>query len=367
MQILQGYLAAIPTIEKDRITNIVKSILKENKVYEFTNLENYSLKTSEDNIDFSRKPSDTYNNIFLNTNMDLSVLNLLLNELDNQIISYDILIESLLKEVNKDIELVEAEIDKIENTYYYNESEFNEDFKSNVRFETSTSNNRYLYQDRDGNIKNPVSLNNKRISLRVTEKNDLLRNNRGQTSAKIKITNYQGLPIETINIPENAIDNSSFTYWDASSLQDKRIELGYNQWEKYGHYIDFTILLSKFTHINEISFNHVSNFNIDICQVYIDGQPTLENPVKVTDKFTLTLEDKYGEEVRFVIRQRTYSVGEVTINEKLKDMEDLWNTAYQIKSYNPQNTVRDFDYYHNKYKNEIKTVIHNLIAGETYE
>ena len=101
MKILQGYLASIPKIEKEHITNIVNSLLKDNKVFEFTSLENYSIKTSENDIDFSKKPSDTYNSMFTNVNIDINILNMLLNELDNQVISYDVLIESFLKEIDK--------------------------------------------------------------------------------------------------------------------------------------------------------------------------------------------------------------------------------------------------------------------------
>lgn len=367
MKILEGYLAAIPKIEQERIVSLVNSILKENKLYEFNELKNYSLTVNINNIDLTKKPSDTYNSILSNAYIDINALNLLLNELDNQIFSYDILIESLLKEVNKDIEIIETEINKIKESYYYNEDEIKDEFNNNNLIESSNSSNRSLFQDRDGKIKNPVSLYNKKISLRVQDKKDLIRKYNGKTSAKIEILNYQGLPIETINIPENAIDNSTFTYWDASSLQDDRIELGYKDFKNYGHYIDFVILLPKFSHINEINLSHLSKFNIDICQIYIDNEPILLEPKQIFNKASYTIDGKYGEEVRFVLRQRNYYIEDVTINEKQKDMNDLWNTAYKIKNYNPQNTIRDFDYYYNKYKQETKTIIHNLMAGDIYE
>ena len=367
MKILEGYLASIPKIEQNRIISTVNSILKQNRLHEFNELKDYSLTVNINNIDLTRKPSDTYNSILSNAYIDVNALNLLLNELDNQIFSYDILIESLLKEVNKDIEIIEAEINKIKESYYYNEDEIEDEFNNNNLIEVSTSNNQFLFQDRDGKIKNPASLYNKKISLRIQDKQDLIRKNNGKTSAKIEVLNYQGLPIETINIPENAIDNSTFTYWDVSSLQDSRIELGYKDFEKYGHYIDFVVLLPKFSHINEIGLSHLSKFNIDICQIYIDNEPILLESQQISNKVSYTIEDKYGEEVRFILRQRNYSIEDIVINEKQKDMDDLWNTAYKIKNYNPQNTIRDFDYYYNKYEKEIKTIIHNLIAGDTYE
>lgn len=351
----------MPTWQRQDLKKYLQVLFKQNNVSDFKLTENYSLKTETNQMRFDSKPSDTYNSIFNNVDTDIKVLYNIINALSNQVYNYDLLIESLVKNVDRDIDSIKSLIKQEQ--YKRNDVEelLVEDF-ANVEFaETMDTETAYLFCDRDSKTLSSCSFN-ETCTLHVKESNNLLLGNDGTVLSKIIVTGYQGLPNKTIHEPSKAIDNSLFSLWDAGHLSDKRIELGYSIFNSYGHYIDFTILLPKYTNITEINLTHSSEFPIDVCQIFVNDKPVLSEPIQVDNRFWQILNNAYGEEIRFIIAQRNYSAGYYTSNAKQEDLEDLWYKAYRTSKYDETNSNKDFDYYWEKYKKSIKNYISKLIG-----
>ena len=362
MKFLKGYLSALPTWQKQELKQYLQAMFKPNKVSAFNLSDNYVLKTNSSHIRFDRKPSDTYNSIFNYVDEDIKVLYALINALSNQVTSYDLLIESLIKEVDKDIQTVQNLIDQEQNKHGDMTNCLIEDFAHVENAEQHNSDTAYLFCDR--NSKSLSSCNTKNMcTLNIKESINLLTGNDGLPMAKIKVGGYQGLPNKSIDTPSKAIDGSMFSCWDAGHISEQRLEQGYRDFQLYGHYIDFTILLSKHTNISEVSLTHTSSFPLDVCQIFINQTPILDEPLSVETAIKKMVNNLYGEEVRIILAQRNYTTGPVTYNTKQDDMDDLWNTAYGIEKFDLTYEKKDFDYYWDKYSKAIRGYLHTLVKG----
>lgn len=362
MKFLKGYLSALPTWQKQELKNYLKTLFKSNKINAFNLTDNYVLKTSPNQIQFDRKPSDTYNSIFRYVDEDVNTLYALINTLSNQVTSYDLLIESLLKEVDKDIQTVQNLIEQEKSKRGDMAECLIEDFSYVENAEQYSSDTAYLFCDRNAKALSSCDMKNM-CTLNIKNSTNLLVGNDGLPIAKIKIGGYQGIPNKSVDTPDKAIDGSIFSCWDAGHIADQKLEQGYRDFIFYGHYVDFTILLPKYTNITEISLTHSSSFPLEVCQIFINQVPILDKPVSVDVMMKKITNNLYGEEVRIILAQRHYTASHITYNDKKEDLEDLWNEAYGIEQFDLMQTKKDSNYYWNKYSKSIRGYIRTLIKG----
>jgi hypothetical protein len=365
MTYLQGYLASIPEWEKAKIVEELNKLYIEDNDYNISLNEEYSLATDKSVVDFDVRPSTTYNSVFYNVEKDINTFNSLINALHNSIENLDSLIEAIFMEMDIDITELQKTIRETKLKLNYNEESIEDDFSSSLKVEQPTLANEYLFQDRDGaSLLQGLILDNQ-LTLIETKTEDLLHKENGKIKAKILLKDYRGPLVDSINTIDNAIDYNSHTYWEASSFMLNKLEMPYKEFSEHGHYVEAKILLPKMALISVISLSHSSAFPINICDIYVDGIPVLESPITITKNISIPLTEIYGEEISIIFFQPNYTLEDIEINDKEKDIDSLFNKAYGIKEYSKEDKTT-FEYYAKKYYSEIKNLITQWKAGKLH-
>lgn len=362
MKYLEGYLSAIPEFEKKNIINELNKLFqKDDKDNTFNLNKPYNIQSSDSTIDFGKKPSDTYNSVFSSVDADVQVFNSIINSLSNNINALDELIEALIEEINLDISNTQNIIDNIQLKFTYNQELVKDTFINEQNIETQNLSTRYLYQDRDETFLNKCSYDNE-LTLQEIKNEDLLHKPNGKTAAKIILNDYRGPLNETDHVIEKAIDNNQYTYWEASAFMMEPLDMPFNSIDEKGHFLEIKIILPKYTNISELVFSHTSAFPLTIYSIMVGGANILSKPVIVDESYKFPLINKIDGKITIVINQPNYILKTIVSNEKEKEIDELWNKAYDVKDYSMANR-KTFDYYYNKYKNTIKTFILKWKAG----
>jgi hypothetical protein len=346
---LQGYLSSIPPSEYNNIITYLEqnmankvSMSEEELKYMLSELakQKKPLTQSTETIP-DEKPSDTYNRFYNLVSIDIAYLYEIINALYNSIDNYTYLSASYFSDIKSEMDKLESKIKefKARRDYDNNTIVVTETFKNTESFEKYNSDTAYLFVDRDGTQLVPVDIihNNTddMITLHVNSVKDLLHNKSGKTIAMIKVLDYRGIPTDTYNTPEYAIDNSDVSYWECSVVSDEPINIPMDDLEPGGAYIKFKIYLTKVHKISEISITPFCIYPVEICKITIGDQEvlsTLTNPNNISEStMTFNIRPVTSDEIEIVMRQKNHTYDIIRTNSKIEEAEELWNSLINLK------------------------------------
>ncbi len=359
---IQGYLSSIPQSEKDNILNFIKAHIstKFNIPASEANLYLERLLSQSqitDNLDLPKKedsPLQSYNNLYSKIDIDLNYLFKVINSFYSVVESYKLLSESYIESVQVDLDKISSSIDNFKEKIISNEDIIiTESFTNNSVAEQINEQNAYLFLDRDGSSTyTTLNRNNHKgshISLSYIKTDDLLHDEYGKAKAIINILDFKGMPVESNNSINKAVDNNIDSYWDCSTILDERITSNYMNYDIPGAYMKFRILLSKTYDISEITINPFCIHPMDICSITLDGREIINNPIRI-DKPTDVYEgSSNADEIVFTIRQRHYTNEIISKNDKKEEIKDIQNKI--ISSYASEEDISN--YFTDKHTDEI--------------
>lgn len=242
---LKGYLQVLPEFQRKTIKDI---IVENQDLFEIKNVSDDEFKKLMDQLakdheqltkfiaQYQKLDPDLWNNFFSNLYIDLNLMFLESNLSESAIVNYHRIFESIISDLKKEIDKLSQRIDELK---LVNEGEEglivkSYDFTTKGQMETDRGKYGHLFQDRDGTqVSNVVIERNHDqyfAALGKRSETDCLKNQSGQPTAKIKVIDRRGKPIEMTKNPEryavsNSIDGSNETYWAEVVLADEPIKM----------------------------------------------------------------------------------------------------------------------------------------------
>ena len=245
---LQGYLKVLPESQRMKIEEIIRENQEvltsqtEERVQfeeEFTEVIRRLAEDHEPATSFipqlDRLDPDKYNEFYSSVYMDLNMLFLESELIESAIVNYDRIFEGILSDLRKEVEALKARVDSLRLTAEGEDGliikQF--DFTTKAQMETDTKTYAHLFRDRDGSAI-PLAVIERNqdqyyLSIGKTLEVDCLRNEKGETTAKIEIVDRRGIPVKLTGEEagryriENAIDGSLDTYCGEVILTDNPI------------------------------------------------------------------------------------------------------------------------------------------------
>lgn len=242
---LKSYLEVLPESQRRRI----EEVLKENEdLYsirsvteeEFRELvqrliaDHESLTTRIFQVD--KLDEDLFNAFFSNAHIDLNMLFLEHKLAEAAATNYERLFDGILDELNKEVKALRNRVTTLRLTSEGEDGLIVKkySFEDQSQMETDREKYGHLFVDRDGTPIADVAMERTHdqyyIVLGKTKEIDCIRDENGQPTATIEITERRGVPVQITDRPEryalkNAIDGSMETYWAEVVLTDQPINM----------------------------------------------------------------------------------------------------------------------------------------------
>jgi hypothetical protein len=340
----KAYLGSIPQSEYNNLINFITDIAQSKLQMSETELNNIidnirnarAQISTNINISSLDTPNDTYNNFYKYAYLDLVYLFNLVDKLYSVLDGYINLSSSYLYDMKGEIDKLEISIQDLERRIEYgnNIAIITETFKNTSNFEVFNQSTKSLFADRDGTELSIVDIihNNTSdmITLNVQKEEDMLHSKSGKTLGRIQVVDYIGIPNDTYNTSQNAIDNSLNSYWECTVSSDELLDLSFENFEAKGAYIKFNLKLPSLRNITEISITPYCIHPITICDILVDTTSIIpreyvEDGISSTKTITLRVHELSADIITIVIRQSNYIYLTKTENIKREEAMKLWN------------------------------------------
>jgi hypothetical protein len=336
---LIGYLASIPKSEFNNMVSYLKDNITDKlnmSEQEFSNLlnqiiDNKTPATTSRAPRLDEKPSDTYNDFFSSTYIDLNYIFKVVNLLYGAVDGYANLSASYLTDIKSEVDKLEVMIGELEarKEYSSNAAIVTETFKNTEYFEDYNDSTSQLFCDRGGEPLPVVNLvhnntSNMAILNTVIDK-DLLHGSDGKPRGKIEVLDYRGVPIDTYATTSNAIDNSAMSFWDASVLSEEPINIGFDSFDAGGAYIKFRINLPAVYEITEVAITPYCIYPVELCDVLVGDTSILNGKQSSVDTIVTRSVKVASDEITMILRQKNHTHSTETTNEKEDEARSLWN------------------------------------------
>lgn len=360
---LYGYLSSIPQSEYRNILDFLQRhmssalSLSESEIRAIVDaIENdKEPATSKTEVLKDERPKDTYNRFFKNASIDISYLYKVINSLENALQSYSYLSSSYLSDLKSELDKLETKIVelKAKKEYQNNTIVVSESFKTTESFEPYSTDNSYLFLDRDGSVLETADIVHRStedmLVLKTVKSVDALHNRNGKTIGIIEVLDYRGLPVDTYNSKDRAIDGSDMTYWDFSTISKDHITTPFDDYPPGGAYMKFAIKLAKTSMVSEISISPFSVHPVEVADIIINGESVISSIINKDtvsiNTMTFNFHPVATDEIVVVLRQINYIHGPVKDNEKISEAEELLllATNRKVESYVTED-IRATDY-----------------------
>jgi hypothetical protein len=276
------------------------------------------------------RPKDTYNRFFRDVSIDANYLYKVLNSLHSALQSHSHLSSSYLSDIKSELDKLELNIKELKSKKQYqaNTVVVSESFKTAASFEDPT---KFEYLDRDGTKVEMADISHRNtedmLILQTVRYKDVLHNKNGKTIGKIKVLDYRGVPLDTINIPEHAIDGSDSSYWDCTVISKDQLKMPFDGHLDGGAYMKFSITLANTSDVSEISITPFSIYPIEVIDIIIEDRSVLSSVINAKASSVNTMTFNFSsistDKVTIIIRQPNYTKGPLVSNEKIDEGLEL--------------------------------------------
>lgn len=244
---LAGYLQVLPEYQRQQIENILKD---NQSLYNIQNVSEEEFAEMMKQLAIDHTPltintpqidnldTELYNSFFSSVYMDLNMLFIENQLIESATTNYDRIFAGIISDLNNETNALRERVDSLK---LLNQGEDGliiekRSFESTTEMEDP---NKFssLFVDRDGTPIVPVAFERVHdqyfCALSKTYTTDVLRDDKGTTTATISITDRRGTPIRVTNPDryklDNAIDGSTDTYWAEVVLVPEPINVDMNK------------------------------------------------------------------------------------------------------------------------------------------
>jgi hypothetical protein len=245
---LNGYLQVLPEYQRRKIEEVIKD---NTDLYNFNSISEEQFKQIIDKLAIDHEQlsefipqvekldEDLYNSYFSNIHVDLNLMFLESELLENANANYGRIFDGIISDLQKEVTKLSQ---RVKSLRLVSEGEDglivkDYDFSDKSKMETNVEENKHLFLDRDQNDGEEPSTysvviernhDDHYLALAKTNEVDCIRTTNGKPTAKIKIEDKRGKPIQKENdmYPlENAIDGDPDTYWAEVVLTNEPLHL----------------------------------------------------------------------------------------------------------------------------------------------
>lgn len=242
---LKGYLQVLPDYQRRKIEDIVK---ENQELFNISSLSQQEFaevmsRLAEDHNQLTifipqgeKLDDELYNSFFSNVHVDLNMMFMESQMIESATMNYERIFDGIISDLEKELKTLRNRVNGLRLVSEGEDGLILKQYSFDDKSQMETNREKYshLFQDRDGSmITSDVVIERTHdqhfIALAKTQEVDCLHNEKGETTATIKIVDRRGRPVEiaaskTTYKLENAIDGSPDSYWAEMILVDEPIQ-----------------------------------------------------------------------------------------------------------------------------------------------